>query len=124
MSRVFGAIVLALSLAGCGGGSEEAGASQQAQAAPHPGEQIYYRSCFSCHASGVAGAPRVGDNGAWAERLAKGRDELVRITREGMPPGMPPMGLCQDCSDADLGDVIDYMLAESGLGDAAGAEGN
>ncbi len=116
MSRVLAAIVLAVSLAGCGGANDEAGASQQAEAAPHPGEQIYFRSCFSCHASGVAGAPRVGDNAAWAERLAKGRDELVRITREGLPPGMPPMGLCQDCTDEQLDQVIDYMLSESGLG--------
>ena len=94
------AIVL---LAGCndGGGGDA-----------HPGEMIYNRSCFSCHAGGVGGAPIPGDEAAWAPRVAKGRDALVRSVREGIPPGMPPMGLCMSCSDEDLAAAVDYMLAQ------------
>jgi cytochrome c5 len=89
-------------LIGCGEGSQ-VGQS-------HPGEGTYNRSCFSCHAGGVGGAPIPGDEEAWAPRVAKGRDALLASVKEGMPPGMPPMGLCMSCSDEDLAAAIDYML--------------
>ena len=94
---------LAVMLPGCGDGSQ-VGQS-------HPGEDTYNRFCFSCHAGGVGGAPIPGDEEAWAPRVAKGRDALLTSVREGMPPGMPPMGLCMSCSDEDLAQAIDYMLA-------------
>lgn len=90
-------------LSGCGDVGEVSEA--------HPGEAVYNRSCFSCHAGGVAGAPIPGDTEAWAPRVAKGRDVLLQSVKEGMPPGMPPMGLCMSCSDEDLEVVIDYMLS-------------
>ena len=80
---------------------------------PHAGEAVYQRYCFSCHAAGVAGAPRFGDGEAWAPRIAKGRDQMLRSTIEGMPPAMPERGLCFDCSDAELADAIDYMLVNN-----------
>ena len=92
-----------LLLAGCdgtGGGAE------------HPGEAIYNRSCFSCHAGGVGGAPIPGDAEAWAPRVAKGREALLKSVRDGIPPGMPPMGLCMTCTDEDLAAAVDYMLAQ------------
>lgn len=92
-------------LAGCGQGGE--GGVAQA----HPGEAIYNRSCFSCHAGGVGGAPIPGDTEAWAPRVAKGTDTMIASVREGMPPGMPPMGLCMSCTDEDFAVVIDYMLS-------------
>lgn len=84
-----------------------------APAPPHPGEAVYQRYCFSCHAAGVAGAPRFGDREIWAPRVAKGMEQLLRSTIEGMPPAMPERGLCFDCSDAELADAIDYMLANN-----------
>lgn len=92
-------------LAGCG---EGAGGTAEA----HPGEGTYNRSCFSCHAGGVAGAPVPGDSQAWAPRIAKGREALLQSVKDGMPPGMPPMGLCMSCSDEDLDAAIDYMLKQ------------
>jgi cytochrome c5 len=93
------------------------GCSRQDDAADagprHPGEQIYLNTCFSCHAAGVAGAPRVGDAEAWALRAEKGRDALLASTVDGIAPGMPPKGLCQDCTDEELGQAIDYMLEAS-----------
>lgn len=92
-----------------------AGCSSEAEtaAAKHPGEQIYLNTCFSCHASGMAGAPAVGDAEAWSARVAKGRDALLQSTLEGMPPGMPAKGLCADCTDEELGQAIDYMIENS-----------
>ncbi len=95
-----------LMLAGCSREAETA-------AARHPGESIYLNTCFSCHASGVAGAPAVGDSEAWSARMEKGRDALLQSTLEGMPPGMPPKGLCPDCTDEELGQAIDYMIENS-----------
>ena len=102
MKKMFFALLSAAVLTGCGEPGEVADA--------HPGESIYNRSCFSCHAGGVGGAPIPGDEEAWAPRVAKGMDALVASVREGMPPGMPPMGLCTSCSDEDFALVIDYML--------------
>lgn len=91
-------------LAGCG----DAGQVTES----HPGEGTYNRSCFSCHAGGVAGAPVPGDEEAWAPRVAKGRDALLASVKEGMPPGMPAMGLCMSCTDEELVQAIDYMLEQ------------
>src|SRR5438067_8112372 len=40
------------------------------------GEQVYQTVCKNCHEAGVAGAPKFGDNGAWAPRLKQGADTL------------------------------------------------
>ncbi len=102
-------LACALVIAGCGG-TEESG---QGAAVANVGETTYQRYCFSCHASGAAGAPRVGDAEAWALRTEKGEDVLLASTIEGMPPGMPPRGMCLQCSDEDLAAAIDYMLDRS-----------
>ena len=82
----------------------------QLAAPPHPGKQVYEQFCFSCHAAGIAGAPITGDAAAWAPRTAKGRAALLHTTIAGIPPGMPAMGLCFDCSEAELNAAIDYMI--------------
>ncbi|MFM8354485.1 MAG: c-type cytochrome [Gammaproteobacteria bacterium] len=102
------ALVLMLGLAGCGQGGGRDGA---ATAEAHPGEATYTRYCFSCHAAGIAGAPRAGDAEQWAPRVAKGRDALLASTIAGIAPGMPARGLCNACTDEDLGQAIDYMIA-------------
>ncbi len=86
-------------------------ASDAAQAEPSLGKAVYERHCFSCHASGIAGAPRTGDVEAWAPLLAKGDAALLRATIDGVPPGMPAKGLCMACSEQALAEAIDYMVA-------------
>lgn len=81
-------------------------------AAEIPGEQTYRRFCFSCHASGAAGAPRVGDARAWEGRIAQGMDVMLRHTIDGMP-GMPPRGMCTRCDDDELRAAIVYMVERS-----------
>lgn len=111
--RLTAALALFL-LWGCG--AEPAGSSAQTAAAGAiDGEQIYNRYCFSCHAAGVAGAPKVGVAEAWVPRVAKGPAALLASTITGVPPGMPPNGLCGSCSDAELTAAIDYMLARSNV---------
>lgn len=101
-------------LVGCGGAGDDGVTGESVSAeptvAPDPGRLIYNRFCFSCHGPGTAGAPRVGDSAAWEPRLAKGRDALLEATMEGIPPAMPPMGLCQHCTDEELWAAIEHML--------------
>lgn len=70
----------------------------------------YQSSCFACHSSGAAGAPKTGDVEAWKPRLEKGMDVLVKSVRDGLN-GMPPTGLCSDCSDEEYQALIEYMAA-------------
>ena len=106
--------VIVLSLAGCGGADTEpkVAAADGTPAAPAEinGEEIYNRYCFSCHAAGIAGAPKHGDREAWQPRVAKGRDLLLQSTINGIAPGMPPRGACIGCSDEELDAAITYML--------------
>jgi cytochrome c5 len=77
-----------------------------------PGKVTYDTKCAVCHASGVAGAPKLGDKEAWAPRIATGMDALVKSSVEGKN-AMPPKGTCMDCSDADLKAAVEYMTAAS-----------
>ena len=56
-------------------------------------EQKYMASCFACHSTGAAGAPKVGDGMAveWGPRLEKGLDALVANTVNGLNT-MPAKG--------------------------------
>lgn len=71
-------------------------------------EQQYNASCTFCHSTGAAGAPKTGDQAAWAPRLEKGMDALVESARNGIG-GMPPMGMCNACTDEDFKSLIEYM---------------
>ncbi len=98
-----------LGLAACGEDASPPAAGGEAAIEAHrSGAAIYQRYCFSCHAAGVAGAPRTGDAEAWSPRMAKGREALLRSTIDGMV-GMPAMGLCFDCSEQELVDAIAHM---------------
>ncbi|MGN6701507.1 MAG: c-type cytochrome, partial [Burkholderiaceae bacterium] len=55
------------------------------------GEEVYKAVCSACHATGAAGAPKVGDNGAWAPRIAEGYDTLVSHAIHGIR-AMPAKG--------------------------------
>lgn len=68
----------------------------------------YQSSCFACHGTGAAGAAKTGDTAAWEPKIAKGLDTLIASVRKGKG-AMPPGGLCADCSDDDLKQLIQYM---------------
>src|SRR5687768_10336633 len=40
------------------------------------GQEIYGIACVTCHSTGVAGAPVLGDKSAWAARLEKGIEQV------------------------------------------------
>lgn len=82
-------------------------------AAPKTGEQIYQTVCSACHATGAAGAPKMGDNAAWAPRIAQGWETLVKTATAGKG-AMPPRGGAADLSDFELERAIVYMTDKSG----------
>lgn len=73
--------------------------------------ELYQSSCKICHDAGVAGAPKAFDAEAWSERLSKGKETLLANAIGGFK-GMPPLGMCSDCTQEDLVDLIDYMTTE------------
>jgi cytochrome c5 len=73
--------------------------------------ELYQTSCNICHGAGVGGAPTSFDTEAWSERLAKGKNVLLQNAISGFK-GMPPLGMCSDCTQEDLVDLIDYMSQE------------
>lgn len=76
------------------------------------GLATYTKSCAVCHATGVAGAPKLGDKAAWAPRISTGADALVASVTNGKGV-MPPKGTCMDCSGADLKAAVDYIVSQS-----------
>jgi cytochrome c5 len=76
------------------------------------GQQIYQSACFACHATGAAGAPKLGDKAAWAPRIAQGSEALLNSSINGKG-AMPPKGGRVDLSDADITAAVAYMVSES-----------
>ncbi len=95
-------------------GTQEAAAAEPAAAAaaPKSGEQVYQTNCIACHGTGAAGAPKMGDAAAWAPRIAKGIDALLKSATNGLK-AMPPKGLCMACSEDELKGAIQYMVSKS-----------
>lgn len=82
------------------------------------GITVYKKACIVCHGTGVANAPRLGDQAAWQPRMAQGIDRLLATSLAGKG-AMPPRGTCADCSDDDLKAAIEYMLIQVGYEPAA-----
>ncbi len=80
------------------------------------GKEIYDSGCTICHATGVAGAPKLGDSATWNERLTQGVDVLYEHAINGFMGKaglMPPKGGRSDFSDDDVKAAVDYMVSDS-----------
>ncbi len=84
-------------------------ATPAALAQARPGETIVNARCASCHATGIGGAPKIGDTAAWAARAKEGLDELSMSAIRGHG-GMPPRGGVASATDAELRSAITYMF--------------
>jgi cytochrome c5 len=101
-------------------GPETAAPAVVAQAEPAEtamtGPQVYNSACVACHGSGAAGAPMLGDQDAWAPRIAKGMDVLNQHAIEGFQGEtgfMPPKGGRTDLPDEAVIAGVEYMVEES-----------
>lgn len=83
-----------------------------AAAGPRSGEDIYKTTCFGCHGTGAAGAPKLGDSAAWSARTSKGLDAVISNAINGIN-AMPPRGTCASCSDDDIAAAVNYMVDNS-----------
>jgi cytochrome c5 len=79
------------------------------------GEQVYQAVCSACHASGAAGAPKFGNSGDWAPRIAQGYVTLWHTALTGKG-AMPPRGGTSpdDYSDYEIGLAVAYMANHGG----------
>jgi cytochrome c5 len=77
------------------------------------GNAVYTAVCAACHASGAAGAPKVGVAGDWGPRLAQGYDTLVKHAIEGIR-AMPAKGGNPDLDNVEVERAVVYMANESG----------
>lgn len=74
------------------------------------GEKIYSANCVACHATGVAGAPKIGDKTAWEPHLAKGIETLYTNSIKGIN-AMPPKGGNLSLTDEETKAAVDYMVS-------------
>ncbi len=76
------------------------------------GKGTYDKACAVCHAAGVANAPKLGDQAAWKDRIAKGKETLYTSALKGLN-AMPPKGGNMSLSDADVEAAVDYIVSKS-----------
>ena len=80
------------------------------------GAQVFDQSCAACHVSGIAGAPKLGDQMQWKTRLAKGTQVLYGNTLNGISSSigvMPAKGGNASLSDAEVKAAVDYIVAKA-----------
>lgn len=77
------------------------------------GEQVFASVCTACHTAGVAGAPKMGDNAAWAPFIKSGYDTMLNVALHGKG-GMPAKGGNPTLSDYEVARAVVYMANKSG----------
>jgi cytochrome c5 len=77
------------------------------------GEQIVKSVCAGCHDSGAVGAPKTGDAGQWAPRLALGHEGLTKSAIAGKN-AMPPRGGVADLTDTEVSRAVAYLANLAG----------
>ena len=79
--------------------------------AQQSGKDVYEKVCATCHATGLAGAPRYGNGGDWSSRMDGGTAGLYQNAIKGTPKGMPAKGGHLTLPDSEVKAAVDYMLA-------------
>jgi cytochrome c5 len=77
------------------------------------GSAVYATVCAACHDSGAAGAPKLGDNASWAQRISQGYDTLVKHAIEGIR-AMPAKGGNPDLDNLEVARAVVFMTNKSG----------
>jgi cytochrome c5 len=87
-----------------------------ADAGPHvdkSGEEVVKAVCGMCHAAGLMNAPKIGDKGQWAPRIAQGYDVLVSHAINGIR-SMPARGGNPALTDGEIANAVAHMANASG----------
>jgi cytochrome c5 len=77
------------------------------------GEEVVNQACMACHGSGLMSSPTIGDNAAWAPRIALGYEALTKNAIEGVRT-MPARGGNPDLSDIEIAKAVAFMANKSG----------
>lgn len=80
---------------------------------PAKGKQVFGTTCAMCHATGLAGAPKLGDKVAWGPRVSQGYAMLYDHALNGIR-AMPAKGGNAGLSEADLANAVSYLFTEAG----------
>ena len=81
------------------------------------GKDVYGAVCATCHAGGLAGAPKFADAGAWAPRIAQGAATLFDHAikgYQGKAGVMPAKGGNTDLDDVEVQRAVAYMASAAG----------
>jgi cytochrome c5 len=76
------------------------------------GEEVFKAQCTTCHSTGAAGAPKLGDVAAWAARIQTGLQSLVNSALHGKG-AMPAQG-GGDFDDVEVARAAVYMANAAG----------
>ena len=76
------------------------------------GEQVYAAQCTACHAAGLAGAPKSGDEAAWAPRIKTGYEALLNSALKGKGAMAAQGG--GEFSDYEIGRAVVFMANKAG----------
>ena len=102
-------VAILIALLGALTGSVAVVLADEPAKAPRAPDANLTQYCNVCHLTGWTGAPLSGDANDWQARLSTGFDSLFKNAKQGINT-MPPMGTCQDCTDAELQAAIRKML--------------
>jgi cytochrome c5 len=85
----------------------------RAQRKERSGKEVVDSVCSKCHATGVQGAPRIGDKQAWSKRASQGLSSLTDHALKGIRL-MPAHGGSPDLTDFEIKRAITHMVNRSG----------
>lgn len=85
------------------------------QAAPgsRTAETLVKTACATCHQTGVANAPKFGDQDAWAPRIKQGLEALVQSVLKGKG-AMPPKAGDASLTEAEAARAVVLMANQAG----------
>ena len=84
-----------------------------ADATDRSGKEVVQHTCHACHATGIDGAPKIGDKQAWGKLASRGLSSLTQSALVGVRK-MPAHGGSADASDIEISRAITYMVNQSG----------
>lgn len=77
------------------------------------GQKTWANTCTTCHATGLTGAPMIGDKEAWAPRISKGLETLYSHAINGFIgpeyKEMPPKGGFSELTDEQVRQAVRFM---------------
>jgi cytochrome c5 len=88
-----------------------------AHAADRSGKEVVDTVCATCHATGKDGAPKIGDQAAWAQRASKGLDKMTQNAITGVR-NMPAHGGQAALTDLEMTRAVGYMVSGGNAADA------